>query len=367
MSNNRSVSPKFPEQQPDQIKKIRDEHTRRLRSAFVPLLIATLALPLLPINQPLASPQAERGLSQRDQRLLELAAKKLGVEISDLELLNSTTVNLPLTRREVAAGKIFRRDRDEVVSISIDSSDNEVDLPSLRRAEEKAHNARYGKLDPFLHDKAQAMRGTDKVKVAFWLKHQEDLDTQDVREGRTDLTAEEVESLIARREEQLRKATANATGPLKSALGKSGFAIDEVSLTAPVVYATVPVKALSALAQRADVRKIYAADNLNEDYLNTAAEAVYANYVWDWYGFTGTGARVAIVEDSRVDFDNNCLVNNLGTRVPGDANVDQHATTTAGMVASNHATYRGIAFGAGIYSANGTSYDDDDMAAALDA
>jgi hypothetical protein len=115
------------------------------------------------------------------------------------------------------------------------------------------------------------------------------------------------------------------------------------------------------------MKRIFYADNINGDYMDVAAQVIHADDVWNLHANTGENVKVAIVEDSRVDFDNTCLVNNLGTRVPGDANVDQHATATAGMVASNDDTYKGIAYGAGIYSANGTSYDDDDMSAALDA
>jgi hypothetical protein len=101
--------------------------------------------------------------------------------------------------------------------------------------------------------------------------------------------------------------------------------------------------------------------------MDVAAQAIKANSVWSTYGISGDGARVAIVEDSRVDFNNTCLVENLGTRVPGDSNVDQHATATAGMVASNNPALLGIAYGTGIYSANGTDYSDSKMSRALDA
>jgi hypothetical protein len=52
--------------------------------------------------------------------------------------------------------------------------------------------------------------------------------------------------------------------------------------------------------------------------------------------------------------------------VPGDPNVDQHATATAGMVASQHSTYQGIAQGVALFSANATDYSDANLSAAMD-
>ncbi|MCA1849742.1 MAG: hypothetical protein LC672_01485, partial [Acidobacteria bacterium] len=320
-----------------------------MKKFFAIALLLALGVSLSSIKPLPASAEAERNLSQRDQRLLELASKNRGVPVEDLEVLNSSDVRLPLTEQVVSTAKVRGRSTDEVFSVSMDANGNEVDLAALRRAEEGKYIAKYRKLDPFLHDVVQSRGGQEKVKVAFWLKLKDDLDGQDSRDGNPYLTDQEVENLIAQREEQLRKAVANATGPLKSVLRRQGFPIDEADTAAPIVYATIPVKALSALSERADVQRVYFADNKHEDYLDVAPQAIYADYVWNWYGYTGSDVRVAIVEDSRVDFDNNCLAVNLGTRVPGDANVDQHATTTAGMVASNNATYRGVAYGAGIY------------------
>jgi hypothetical protein len=59
-------------------------------------------------------------------------------------------------------------------------------------------------------------------------------------------------------------------------------------------------------------------------------------------------------------FNDSCLsANNLGTRVPNDPNVDDHATACAGIAASTHNNFSGIAPGAGTYSANmGQRIDD---------
>lgn len=337
-----------------------------MKKELIIFLAIAVTMPMLIAGPMPAAAVGPQGPTRQELFILDLTSKARGIPLRNLALLASAEVRLPLTDQAVTAAKVLQVDRDELIPIAFDARGDEVDLAALRRAEEQAYVVKYGKLDPFLYDFVQAKSGDEEVKVAFWLELPGAADEPPAKDGRTDLTADEVERLIERRQAQLIKATAGATDALRGDLRRRGLRIDEASLLTPVVYATVPVNLLAEFARRADVQRIYFAENVNEDYLDVAAGAIKADVVWA-AGQIGTGARVAIVEDSRVDFDNNCLTNNLGTRVPADANVDQHATATAGMVASNNATFRGIAPGAGIYSANGTTYSDADMSAALDA
>ena len=329
--------------------------------AFIIAVSANIA------TQPHSAAQNAERLSARDQKLVELAAKRRQVSADELRLLNSATVKLPLTGREVTTGKLLRAGVDEVFSLSYDEQGQEVDLPQLKAEEERAQANAYGKLEPKLHRKVASLRPEARVKVAFWMNNDLDSGAEELRDGRTDLSADEVESLLARRAEQVRSTSTRATERITAALRRAGAAVEKRGELSPVVYAELPAGLVNGLAGRGDVSRVYDADNRNGDYMDVARPSINAHWVEGAYGFNGAGSRIAIVEDSRVDFDNNCLANNLGTRVAGDANVDQHATTTAGMAASNNATVRGIAPGAGIYSANGTTYSDANMSAAIDA
>jgi hypothetical protein len=337
-----------------------------MRKLLTIALAFTLTISLTFAIQPPSTAQEDEKLSATEQRLLEVAARNQGMAASELQLLDSATVNLPLTNRTVNTAKIVGARDENVIATSIDERGEEVDLALLKQEEERAYVAKYGKLDPALYNRVQGLRSAERVKVAFWMNPVEDLDREEIRDGRTDLSREEVKAVLAKRAEQVRMATARATERFSTTLRSAGFSIEERGGLSPVVYATLPVSQLEAYAERADVQRVYLAENRNEDYMNIAAPSIQANWVW-FAGFTGVDTNIAIIEDSRVDFDNNCLVNNLGTRVAGDANVDQHATATAGMAASNNSTHRGIAYGAGIYSANGTDYADANMSAALDA
>jgi hypothetical protein len=337
-----------------------------MRKLLTIALALTITISLTFAIQPPSAAQEDEKLSATEQRLLEVASRNQGVAAAELQLLNSTTVHLPLTDRVVNTAKIISTRDENILATSIDERGEEVDLALLKQEEERAYVAKYGKLDPALYNRVQGLRSAERVKVAFWMNPVEDLDREEFRDGRTDLSREEVKAVLAKRNEQVRAANARATERFSATLRGTGFAVEERGDLSPVVYATLPVGQLSAYAGRADVQRVYLAENRNEDYMNIAAPSIQANWVW-FAGFTGADTGIAIVEDSRVDFDNSCLANNLGTRVAGDANVDTHATATAGMAASTNSTHRGIAYGAGIYSANGTDYTDANMSAALDA
>jgi len=136
-----------------------------------------------------------------------------------------------------------------------------------------------------------------------------------------------------------------------------------------MVFATLPAGMVKQFSERADVQVAYLAqDEEYKDHMNIAGPSIKADALWN-LGITGIGARIAIIEDSRVDFNNSCLSShNLGTRVPNDPEVDDHATACAGIAASTHNNFGGIAPGAGIYSSNIVSYANfANIAAAMDA
>lgn len=326
-----------------------------------------IAFTLVLTSQPRVSAQKNGRPSPDHQQLLEAAARRHGRDAARLQVLNSATVELPLTGRSARVAKVLDASDGGVFDAAVDERGQDVDLPALKAEEARARRARFGKLDPKLHDKTQRLAAGERVKVAFWLSPSEDLDAAELRDGRADLSADEVDALLARRAEQVKAAAARATQGFARALGRAGHAVENRGDGAPVVFAELPAGLVRQLSERADVQAVYLAeDSGNEDYMNVAAPSIKADWLW-WFGITGVDSRIAIVEDSRVDFDNSCLPNNLGTRVAGDGNVDDHATATAGMAASTSSTFRGIAPGAGIYSANGTTYADANMSAALDA
>jgi hypothetical protein len=342
-----------------------------MRYLKVKLIIALVLISTIGITltfQSGVSAQRERGPSVNEQKLLDAAARQLGAGADRLQMLNITTVDLPLTGRRVQVAKVRSANDGRVVSASIDEQGQEVEFSALKANEHSAYRARYGKLDPKLHRKVEGARSDQNLKLAFWVNPAEDLDAQDPRNGRTDLTAEEVEELLARRAQQVKMASSRATEGLARALQRAGHNVERRAEGAPIVFASLPAGLVKQFSERSDVQLVYLTeDNNYQDHMNVAGPSIKADSLWS-AGITGAGSRIAIVEDSRVDFDNSCLPNNLGTRVPDHPEVDDHATATAGMAASTSSRFSGIAPGAGIYSSNATTYIHEHLiSAALDA
>jgi len=316
---------------------------------------------------PHTSAQQEEQPSAIEQELLQIAAKRDGSDPANLQVLKSTTVELPLTGRHVQIAKVLDTRDSRVLSAAIDEKGQEVDFAALQDAEERAHRDRFGKLEPKLHKKIEGMRSDEKVKVAFWLNQDEDLNTKELRDPDTELTRDAADGLLANRAAQVKAASSRATEGLANALLRAGHAVNGRSETAPIVFATLPAGLVKQVSERTDVQLTYLAEDTGyQDHMDIAAPSIKADQVWN-QGITGVGGRIAIVEDSRVDFNNSCLPNNLGTRIPNDPEVDDHATACAGMAAGTNSIFRGIAPSAGIYSANSRNYYPENLSAALDA
>jgi hypothetical protein len=226
---------------------------RYMKVKFFITSVLILIVGIVLTSLPRVSAQKENRLSAEDQKLLELAAKRRGLDASRLQLLKNTTVELPLTGRHVETAKVLNTTNGQVFPVSIDEQGQEVEFSTLKADEQRAYRARYGKLDPKLHKKVQDVRGDQKIKVAFWL-NTEDLEAQDPRDGRTDLSREEVDALLARRMDQVKAATARATEGLTRALERAGHVVDRRSEGAPTVFTTLPAGLVKQFSERADVQ-----------------------------------------------------------------------------------------------------------------
>jgi len=332
-------------------------------------VVLILFVGIILTSLPRVTAQKEHHPSAEEQKLLDIAAKRKGLDANRLQLLKSATVELPLTGRHVQTAKVLNPDNGESFTASIDEQGQDVDFSTLKAEEQRAYHARYGKLHPKLHKKVEDVRADQKIKVAFWLNPGEDLEAKDPRDGRGNLKREEVDALLASRMDQVKATTSRATEGLTRALQRAGHVVDRRVEGAPMVFATLPAGMVKQFSERADVQVAYLAqDEEYKDHMNIAGPSIKADALWN-LGITGIGARIAIIEDSRVDFNNSCLSShNLGTRVPNDPEVDDHATACAGIAASTHNNFGGIAPGAGIYSSNIVSYANfANIAAAMDA
>jgi hypothetical protein len=373
---------------------------RTITTLLLVLLVSGLAGGSVYGNEPL------------EAKILRLVAMGQDVSVDRLQISSLDARVLPLTGVTLYQAKVVDLDTGEVYGLAVDEQGTVRDLEGARLAERIAHRALYGRLHPALYDRLQAMAEDERLTVAVWLKAENldslerpdhryqpsgdeagdaELPPPDLERSKPDGPIEEVEdpegdpaALEARvaayhaeqAEERARieaferenrahlvAQVADLQAPLLADLAARGIEPIYVSPIAPLIYVEMDVAQIFELAQRDDVDTVYG-PNENYDLMGTAKPTQKADVV-DAFGFDGTGVDVAILEDSRIEFTNPYL--NAGTtRVPGDSNVDQHATACAGMVASQHSTYQGIAQGVYIYSANATDYTDANLSAAMD-
>ena len=146
-------------------------------------------------------------------------------------------------------------------------------------------------------------------------------------------------------------------------LSSKGYQAEYVSNNAPVIYATIPFSLIYELASKSFVAAIYE-QTVGEKFLESAARTTAAPWTWE-RGITGSGVKVAVLEDDGIAFDNPYLA---GSRyyIEWSKRVDSHATEVAGVLGSAHNTQRGIAYGAEIVSANALSLAEPFVIAASD-
>lgn len=339
-------------------------------------------------------------------KVLEQVAKEQGLALDRLQLGILEPAALPVTGKTLYRAKVIDKETGKVFGVAVDANGMSHDWDKAKQAERAAYLAKYGKLHPALYDRLQKMADTETLTVGMWLKTAdlpvttrapvypaalqegnaplpptdvgpppgtgvpkdvppERVNTARVAAIQTEQAAQAA-AVDAERMSQgnlLKQRIAASEQPLIRDLMAGGRSPVYVSPLAPLVYVTLPKSEIVRLSKRADVDTVYG-PNQNRDLMDSARPTQKANTV-NAFGFTGTGIRVALVEDSRVETNNPNLAV-VNTRIPGDPNVDTHATATAGIVASHHPTYTGIAPGASLYSANATTYTDANLSAAMD-
>lgn len=147
---------------------------------------------------------------------------------------------------------------------------------------------------------------------------------------------------------------ARVTGPFAAAARGAGLEVALEGALVPIVYLRGNAAAVDAfLASRADARFADvdrpAAPELNASVRATHADRLAALPI----PLTGAGTKACDIEFGAISGANPYLPAGILQQTPGGAS--GHATGIAGMIASSHGTYRGMAPGAGLLSANASS------------
>lgn len=293
-------------------------------------------------------------------RKLVLLAQELGVPESSLEVVREAEVNLPHLGKRLATAKIRDRTTGELYEVTLDASGTRVDKQELIRLEVAARRARYGKLEPALHDRLADARSNEPIGVAIWYEAPDDPIRSPSRDEVRAMGEAGLDAYLAQENQRRRAQLTASRQPLLTALQSMGAKVTHVDDFVAVVTAELYPAQISAIAARPDVKQLSLL-RMNREQLDVSAAAVTAPEVWA-RGYTGTGRSIGIIERSRILFRRNGYL--AGLNRLNQCAVNDHATKVAGVAASTHSTYRGVAHGATLLGGEACTLNDADLMAA---
>ena len=331
---------------------------------------------------PLPTPTPKPVPSEAAQQALAYIVQREGIPVEALVIVADHPTEYPASGREFQVVTLLdTRPEGQPWKLLVDLTNGrmEEDISTLLVAEARAHQARYGKLQPSLYERLQTLKSNEAVPVAVWMAAGPGQTLAEQQEAAfATLAAKYPEAKaalersgkpmdvddpeLAQRIEAEYVALLNAetrvrTQPLVTELERSGFTVIAYE-GLPSFTAVLPQREILKLAHRADVSSIYLVEAKKQLEMDSAAPTVLAPPVWG-RGYDGSGVTIAILDIGNVD-PNNTFLNLSPTSRPGVMGIFNHATETASAASSFHGTYRGIAYGATVLSVgeDGTQADE---------
>ncbi|MGD2103889.1 MAG: S8 family serine peptidase [Anaerolineae bacterium] len=314
---------------------------------------------------------------------LAFVAETYDVPAADLVVDYKLVIDVP-AMGTVTQYKMRNPSSQAVYGSFVDSAGHAWTPEDFRAAADAAYQAQYGKLDSQLFRRYEenpnaripveiwlvvddsllaGLRGPDYVGPGLGLNAEPQTQGDLMHDGAAPSAhRENVESAsVLAAQEALAAQVVSLQTNVASRLAAQGIDVRFVP-QAPVLGATLNRDQALAAADEPEVGRIYADDIESQDLNGSAQNTQRAPAVWG-RGYTGSGASVAILEDSRA-YQNFWLYNYASARDWGSPNMDDHATRTMGNVNSSHGFHLGIARGAAMYSANATDYSTANIQAA---
>jgi hypothetical protein len=315
---------------------------RGLLSGMVTFMMAGLVEPAIG-----AQPATDTNTVAR-----EIAAKKAGRAVNDMEVISSATASYPLSGRSALDVKVLDGRSGDVYQVSLDDRGREADTHALRTDEAKARSARHGKLEPALAERLGQLPPGERVSVAIWLKEGE---YTPLARPQGSLSEEEIERFLKSVDEHRAAAVSRVTAPFTARLRSLGETA-EADTYAPVLFAELPAGRVRQVAEWDEVDTIYVGGRQGAPELDVARSTVNAHLVQS-AGYTGSGVKLAQVESKggRVATSNPNLAGVTQDTTYVCQTAGGHATAVAGIIRSTHSVDKGIAPGASLWAGGSCS------------
>lgn len=298
-----------------------------------------------------------RGKSDVPAHLKEIAlghvAERRGRQSDELEEVNSSSGDYPLSGRTAFSFKIRDKHSRQVSNVTLNPDGQELDPKQLLADEQAAYAAKYGKLEPALADLLTVASAGEPVDVVIWLKEPSFAGPprpQRGKRGQSPLTRGEVDEFREKLNTQLAAHVRPVVAPVATRLRQMGF-VAEVDKYSPILIAQLLPETIREVEQWESVDLIYLAKTYDQA-MAVARPTIGADVV-NTRGFNGTGVQVGMVEiGGRVNTANPHLPGMTINATYDNGTMDPHGTLVAGIIRSNHPdAARGVAPSAQLYAA----------------
>src|SRR6266536_639820 len=135
----------------------------RLFSLAVVVIAATVVIPTGSTSRTSASARGET------DPILAAASAQAGVSADQLTVADRFTQTLPLTGQTLDVAKVIDSSTGAAYEVAVNQSGQTVDFAAAEASENAARQKRYGKLDPRLAAKLDALTGNQKIPVSIWV------------------------------------------------------------------------------------------------------------------------------------------------------------------------------------------------------
>lgn len=298
-----------------------------------------------------------------DTEIKEIAYKQFDVPIDQLKILTRSKATFRWSGQEITTAKLIDIRNEKGFDLSIDANKKVVDKVELIKANQDSFVQRYGKIEPALFDSLRRAPEDKLFKVGVWLRTKPRIFKPADRVREKEIIRE---AQVLRRQlhEALKVENQKLLQSFIATLERKDIKLLYACTTAPLVFLETKASLIRSITENEDIEFVYLA-RIGKDLNNTAIPTV-AGSAWPTTNFEGNGVRIAIVEDDGIDFRNPFLAPANGGSHQADNTNLGHPTQTAGVAASRHIVYRGMAPQATLVSSNGGTYNAADIIAATD-
>ncbi len=285
-----------------------------------------------------APPMSANVNKMKSDKALEYISSKHSIPKERLIITNEKEANFSLSNQKIWRVNILDPNGKEFYHVDLDEAGNITDITAAKALEYTKYREKYGKKEIALYEKLQKMNLDETVEVGIWLNPIAEAPKPEK------ISEQEYKGML----DAKRMAYEQKEKPVLDILKAKNINVRYASQYGPLIYAEVPVKLIAEVENISDIDGIYLAREF-QPMLDKVAQTVRVQPVWN-AGITGSGIKVAVVEEGAINFSNPYLI-------PGSYNMSvppsNHATEVAGIIASQHPNYKGLSYGIpGLLSAN---------------